>query len=138
MADCFSLPNAAEMVNALREEADAVQAVEWEIPICTSNHIAMAADVIEQLLAENAKLKAAFDRCYESNENLYNELQEVKAERDAAVADVKSIALCQKCKHFSINQMTCDALEQCLYGETSLWEWCGVTDTNSGSKKEEQ
>lgn len=38
-----------ELISALREEAEAVKAVEWDIPICTSNHIAEAADVIEQL-----------------------------------------------------------------------------------------
>lgn len=39
-----------ELVENLREEAEAVQDIEWEIPICTSNHINQAADVIEQLV----------------------------------------------------------------------------------------
>lgn len=58
MADCFSLPNVAELVEMLRVEAEAVQAIEWEIPICTSKHLAQAADAIEQFAKENAKLKA--------------------------------------------------------------------------------
>lgn len=41
-----------ELISALREEAEAVKAVEWDIPICTSNHIAEAADVIEQLVKD--------------------------------------------------------------------------------------
>ena len=57
-----------ELVKCLREEADAVQAIEWEIPICTSNHIKQAADVIEQLVKE----------------------------RDAAVADINE-TVCDAC-----------------------------------------
>lgn len=53
----------------LREEADAVQAIEWDIPICTSNHIAQAADTIERLIAENARLKAEVDETREGNMN---------------------------------------------------------------------
>lgn len=99
MADCFSLPNAAELVEMLRVEAEAVQAIEWEIPICTSKHLAQAADAIEQfakdinvLTEQNAKLKA---------------------ELDAAINDIPRF--CDKCKH--LNQTYCVGCK---------WEWRGV------------
>ena len=41
-----------ELIQNLREEAEAVQAIEWDIPICTENHIREAADVIEQLVRD--------------------------------------------------------------------------------------
>ena len=44
--------NYKELVKYLREEAEAVQAIEWDIPICTENHIREAADVIEQLVRD--------------------------------------------------------------------------------------
>lgn len=47
--DCFKMNNYKELIKNLREEADAVQAIEWDIPICTENHIREAADAIEQL-----------------------------------------------------------------------------------------
>ena len=34
------------LVESLREEAKAVQAIEWDRPICTANHILEAADAI--------------------------------------------------------------------------------------------
>lgn len=118
MADCFSLPNVAELVERLRLCADdksvhckGCEFMDTENNLCMNIMINCAADAIEALLAENAKLKA---------------------ERDDAVSDLKSIAPCQKCKHFGINQMTCDALEQCLYGETSVWEWRGTKGEENG------
>lgn len=50
-----------ELCASLREEAEAVQAIEWEIPICTDNHIREAADMIEKLVAENVALEAMLD-----------------------------------------------------------------------------
>lgn len=48
-----------ELIEALREEAEAVQAIEWDIPICTSNHILDAAAAIEQLVNDrNASVDA--------------------------------------------------------------------------------
>lgn len=92
-----------ELVKYLREEADAVQAIEWEIPICTSNHIKQAADVIEQLVKE----------------------------RDAAVADLKSelerergLNQCRYCKYQEDdNQCPHDCIP---YSEKWRWEWRGL------------
>ena len=61
-----------ELITALREEAEAVKAVEWEIPICTENHIREAADAIEQLVKERDAAMEDIPRlCWscKSNEN---------------------------------------------------------------------
>ena len=91
-----------ELVENLREEADAVQAIEWDIPICTENHIREAADAIEQLVKE----------------------------RDAAVADISLLIInhgnaCKICKHhFSDDPTLClECDEMCLHGN---YEWRGV------------
>ena len=73
MADCVSLPNAAELVEQLRSNPNNVWMTE-------------AAGSIEQLLADNAKLKA---------------------ERDAAINDIPRF--CDKCKH--LNQTYCAGCE---------------------------
>lgn len=70
-----------ELIAALREEAEAVQAIEWEIPICTSNHIAEAADAIEQLAKERDELVT---KCHG-----------LEKERGAAVADL------EKCMNYA-------------------------------------
>ena len=95
-----------ELVAALREEAEAVQAIEWEIPICTNNHIAQAADVIEHLTKE----------------------------RDAAVADIRYLFgspsfKCDICKF-----RVCPPLEKpCVNcgGRRKNWEWRGVQENDT-------
>lgn len=80
-----------ELIENLREEADAVQAIEWDIPICTSNHIAQAADAIARLIAENARLKAELDETREDELNAEKFAWKMKAERDAAVNDLQDL-----------------------------------------------
>lgn len=60
-----------ELIENLKEEADAVQAIEWEIPICTQNHILEAAETIEELLAEIEQYKSY-------NAELHEKLAEAK------------------------------------------------------------
>ena len=68
------------LVESLREEADAVSAIEWEIPICTSNHIKEAADAIERL----------------------------QKERDEAVRDIKKYSSnCKTCLHGNNGKNDC-------------------------------
>ena len=85
-----------ELISTLREEADAVKAIEWEIPICTENHILEAADVIEKLVKE----------------------------RDAAVKDLNYMIgpysfSCRICKN--LNNDCCNEK-----GFQCKWEWRGV------------
>lgn len=96
-----------ELIANLREEAEAVQAIEWEIPICTDNHIREAADAIEQLIKE----------------------------RDTAIADLKINWLCAVCKKRVIKKewMLCvnkDIYEEAFKAPTcSNFEWRGVKET---------
>lgn len=89
-----------ELCASLREEAEAVQAIEWEIPVCTDNHIREAADVIEHLSAEVERL--------------------IK-ERDAAVKDLheSETYLCDYCKHQGDEK-------HCERG--CRWEWRGLQE----------
>lgn len=70
------MTNYKELVAALREETETIKAVEWDIPICTSNHIAEAADVIEQLAKE-------LEETREDERNAEEYAWKVKQERDA-------------------------------------------------------
>lgn len=48
-----------ELIRNLREDADAVQSIELDIPICTKNHILEVADAIETLAKGIKELKNA-------------------------------------------------------------------------------
>lgn len=101
MADCFSLPNAAEILKNIRW----MYADEYWVQI--------AADAIEALLAENAKLRK---------------------ERDAAVEDLEKTGSCLSCVHCNLNDLTCDCLDECALGTESKWEWRGVKGEENGKK----
>ena len=58
MADCFNLPNATELLDKMRGYADIADDNIYGICVNTPNVLRQAADVIEQLMQENAKLKA--------------------------------------------------------------------------------
>lgn len=113
MADCFSLMNMAELVEMLRVEAEAVQAIEWEIPICTSKHLAQAADVLEQAVKQNAGMVKRCDELLAENAKL-------KAELDAAVRDMLYVKECAICKY--IRTATCEG----CHVDKDRWEWRGV------------
>ena len=50
---------------SLREEAEAVKAIEWDIPICTQTHILESAEAIERLVRErDAVIKEIQKNCY--------------------------------------------------------------------------
>ena len=99
-----------ELCERLREEADAVQGIEWEIPICTEDDMLAAAAAIE-LLAN---------------------------ERDAAIADMKINWLCAVCKKRVITKewMACenkDFYEAPCEAPTCLsFEWRGVQRQENG------
>ncbi len=120
MADCVSLPNAAELVGELRawsgciiygENCDECGKEEGqERRFCRRQQETMfiAADAIEQLMHENAKLKA---------------------ERDAAVEDFTDLnkrygAYCRYCKGSKCGFKTEDGW--CV--ACPNWEWRGVQD----------
>lgn len=95
------------LVESLREEAEAVKAIEWDIPICTSNHIKEAADAIERL----------------------------QKERDAACEDLKDAVIrdgylspCDYCKHLWKSGTTgvCSIDSDCY--KVLKWEWRGISD----------
>lgn len=89
-----------ELVKALREEADWCKAIEWEIPICTEDHIREAADLIEKLVTD---------------------IDVVRKERDAAVADLKSVMPCKSCKHCGVQLEFC---KDCY--AVNNFEWRGI------------
>lgn len=121
----FSLPNAAELARELRRCAKSQGAY---IAITAMEQ---AADAIEALLAENAKLKAEKNdistvlindmvprRMFD---NVCAQRDELKAERDAAVEDIRRS--CETCKHFG--RLTCCECE---------WEWRGEEHLRGATK----
>lgn len=96
-----------ELVGDLREEAEAVKAVEWDIPICTSNHIADAADAIEELVT----------KCHQ-----------LEKERDAAVKEIARYACCGSCRYNDGDKEKELCLDCNWDWKHSNWEWRGVQD----------
>lgn len=105
MANCFYLPNAVELVVELKCFHTLLDDyAEANVPYTRSelDCIVQAADAIEQLLAENAKLKA---------------------ERDELIKEVVYID-CYNCKYYKTENEKCSVCD--LY--YSEWEWRGVQD----------
>lgn len=65
MADCFSLPNAVELIVKCEEWLSITKRLKAND---LTEHIEKCADAIESLLAENAKLKAERDAAVTSDE----------------------------------------------------------------------
>ena len=83
---------------SLREEAEAVKAIEWDIPICTQTHILEAAEAIEKIVRE----------------------------RDAAVDSLrKSFGNCFYCKYNDPVTHRCKSTPE---QAGKCWEWKGVED----------
>lgn len=92
-----------------------------------------AADIIEELLTENEKLKKLYLRAETDATNLTGELATVYAERDAAIADIKAMArrlpiACNWCAFEVLNDpncLECDRLTD--QGKMNAYfEWRGV------------
>ena len=61
---------------------------------------------------------------------LLKEVTKLKAERDAAVADLKHYAECGACKYNTVEYSVNGFCVECLVGRTVLknWEWRGVQE----------
>lgn len=125
MADCFTMPNAAELVKQLKGRSACVGFydncnncdVEFKTSCRTQQEMnKQAAYAIEALMQENAKLKA---------------------KRDAAVADLKSAAdasgECFGCKFMDLRKHTCTHQEKMICDKNnSKWEWRGIEENADG------
>lgn len=128
-ADCFSLPNAAELVEFFRKESESM-IVEY---VRDGYRLKEAADAIEQLLEETEEqkrriYKLAYD--YDEDEDTINRLMKentkLKAERDAAVHDLKISSDCDFCKYNTDDPAFCEKSprgDECM---GKRWEWRGV------------
>lgn len=97
-----------------------------------------AADLIEHLadVAEKSSVKATlYDAALEAGVKIQKELEIVKQERDAAVADLKAIEsadgdldFCKYCKHNIGGK--CDYPQCNPYAGKSAWEWRGLRNEN--------
>ena len=66
--------------------------------------------------------KAAMQRRID---NLMEQLELVKRQRDAAIADLALYAMCPACKYFDVR---CPMKDDCLYGTKGHFEWRGVQE----------
>lgn len=130
MADCVSPLNAAEFLNEMKWYIDNPHDCD---AINMAGIVAEAADAIEQLVQENAKLIEKYNGALEqanaaarAYDRTMEEIQKLKAERDAAVADINDIskrygAYCRYCKTdcaFKLSNGWCSGCRK--------FEWRGV------------
>lgn len=93
-----------ELVDNLMQHADWAAANEWETPITLWDNLVDAAEAISILQSD---------------------LEQVKAERDAAVDDLRKYGQCGACKnHYRAEPCGADLYSYCDGG----FEWRGVTD----------
>ena len=140
--------NYKKLCEALRENAEWCDANEWEIPICMGDNQRDAADAIQYLLDGADEVNQALREQIEANERLtaenerlsrptlsqlrreriqlMGENEKLKAERDAALADLEWCAYCGVCKDAD----TYDCIENCKRWGTGdkryKWQWRGV------------
>lgn len=132
-----------EIVRALRElEADnqcSCICDECDEDDCLTPLFRSAADLIEQMVAENADLRKELERKDMVIALAQRKQAEVEAERDAAIADLKISSGCISCKyHCSDTVFCCDCTKKqnckcmsCRVGQTN-WEWRGLPETPEG------
>lgn len=122
MADCFSLKNKAELVKELRDlEYAKGNALSWVTKAKMRSLMLEAADTVEACRMEIAGLRMRRDELYGKIDQLELENAKLKAERDAAVKDLKDFSdsenSCFYCR--KINSAGCT---ECI------WEWRGVKE----------
>lgn len=135
-----------ELVERLRENAEWARGNEWETPLCLADDLKAAADAIERLQNEAEGMRSNWSRSVITikrlkseltqekiaNTNLIGELATVaaerdryKAERDAAVNDLKYAnnfyTECFFCKY-----ETDEGSTRC--GKKDCWEWRGLEE----------
>ena len=113
--------NYKKLCKALRENAEWCDANEWEIPICMGDNQRDAADAIEQLQAENERLKSELEWKDKVIELAQRKQAEAEAERDAAVDQLRDIESCSTCKYGVGIHAQCN---ECAYD--TKWQWRGV------------
>ena len=89
-----------ELIKNLREEAEYCQAIEWDIPLCTEDHIRQAADVIEELVTKCQRLEKERDDFMKDFK--YGLENQIKRNRGPYRCDIcKYIAdeFCSVCEH---------------------------------------
>lgn len=133
-----------ELVERLRENAEWARGNEWETPLCLADDLKAAADAIERLQNEAEGMRSNWSRSVITikrlkseltqekiaNTNLIGELATVaaerdryKAERDAAVNDLKyAVSFYTEC--FFCKYETDEGSTRC--GKKDCWEWRGL------------
>ena len=110
-----------ELCAALREEAEYCQAIEWEIPICTEDHIRQAADVIEELAEKCQKLEKERDAF----------MKDFKDGLEAQIKSGRGPYRCDICKYGgNLNHIRDEIGSNCPEGcdGCNHWVWRGIQD----------
>ena len=133
-----------EIVRALRElEADnqcSCICDECDEDDCLTPLFRSAADLIEQMVAENADLRKELERKDMVIALAQKKQTEAEAERDAALADLADARSCKTCKYAcdtrdcsSCKSKTCKCRECHL--DKNAWEWRGLPEAPEEGEK---
>ena len=139
-----------ELWERLHKNAEWARGNEWETPLCLADDLKAAADAIERLQNEAEGMRSNWSKSVITikrlqseltqekidNTNLIGELAMVaaerdryKAERDAAVRDMKQNTKCYICKNFpkDNNISHCKHFYNCGLAYIN-WEWRGLEE----------
>lgn len=101
-------------------------------------------DVFNSAAEDRAAVKTMRKHCEQAIFELRKELKHVTAERDAAIADMKRIAICKFCANGCVKKgracFTCDNREctcKSCFGRRN-WEWRGLIAENTATESEVQ
>lgn len=93
-------------------------------PDCLVKIMRYATSRLKELSSELKDERYRHDRYVDFELDEAAELANVKAERDAAIRDLKECATCTLCKFYDPETCVCVSGKLCVTGE--LWEWRGV------------
>ena len=102
----------AELIKALKEDAEWAHANEWETPITLGDHLDAAADALEALQSQ---------------------LSESRRREQAAVEDLKRFSACCQC-NANIDGSCCDMFDGTAENKyfCSNWQWRGSQEAEEG------
>lgn len=118
----YLLDGADEVNQALREQIEANERLTAENERLSRPTLSQLRRERIQLMGQNEKLKAELERKNKAIENMADIIKSAYKQRDAAVADLKSVSedspdSCHLCKHLPCAEK---------YGRCIGWQWRGV------------
>ena len=86
-----------------------------------------AITILKMVFCENECVNSVLNNGIDTAIYALESIDKIKAERDAAIADLKEISMCENCSHNN-DDLFHSVCMYCDYRSMSNWEWRGIHD----------